>query len=313
MIYGFGFVIGIWMLFFGLNIIVRYLIVRNYLAQTDVVAELELPRRSREKIDVLQMLFLLFFVTASTAGVTQSKPVTLGVLLAGSILAALWPLYVRSHTRTTELLYFDSKGMTIFPARTAMLQDGAFQIRIDWKDTFGYSVYKGDVQFALRPCGYVGQHYGDKRNELKGILDRLGIRKLIAYDVINRDEIGDHTLGFQALEERVEAMVRDVAAGYTNEFAMLGIRLEVDRLTCEDNAEDEQDAGAYALARVLMYEDEELSQELEWLIWEQYEDLFEVISLPEDRLYETFDDRLQAVLNQKMREAGLEPRQTMLQ
>jgi len=314
MIYGLGLVAVIWTLFFGLNTIVRYLIVRSHLTQTEVVATLELRRRSTEKINFLRNLFLLFWVTAATAGFTQSKPFTLGVLLGGVLLAALWPLYLRSRTRTTELLYFDSRGMTIFPARTAMLQDGAFQIRIDWKDTFGYSVYKGNVQFSLHPCGYVEQHYGNQRNELKQILDRLGIRKLIAYDVIHRDEIAEDSPELEVLAERVEAMVRDVAAGYISEFAMLGIRLEVDRMIHEgDDEEDEQDTGAYALARVLMYEDDEVTQELEWLIWEQYEDLYEVISLPEDRLYETFDDRLQAVLNQKLQEAGVEPRQTILQ
>lgn len=312
MIYGLLLVLGVFTLFFGLNVIVRQVMVRGYLAQTDVVAQLALPRRSKEKIEVLRLLFIAFWVTAGIAGLTQSRPLTLGVIIAFLILAVLWPLYVRGKTRTTELLYFDSKGMTIFPARTGMLHEGAFQIRIDWKDTFGYTVYKGNVLFSLLPSGYVEQHYGDDRLELLRILDRLGIRKLVAYDVLQSSEVDER--GLQQLEERVETMVRDVVAGYLNEFASLGIRVEVGRLNYEDEGEEaEMDAGAYALARAMLYQDDQVVQELEWLVWEKYDDLVEVISLPEDRLYETLDDRLQAVLTQKMRDAGLEPRKAVLQ
>jgi hypothetical protein len=296
------------MLIFGLNAIVRLVMVRNHLAQTDVVATLTLRRRSREKIDWLRLIFLGLFVTAALAGFTQDKPFTLGVLIACILLIALWPLYVHGETRTTELLYFDSKGMTIFPARTGMLHQGAFRIRIDWRDTFGYTVYKGNILFSLLPSGYVEQHYGDQRLPFRQVLDGLGIRKLVAYDVIAQTE----GIDLQALEQQVEATLHEVVMGYTHEFAMLGFSMEVDLIGQEASEdEDESDTGAFSIVRVKLLQEGSVAQEVEWLVWESYDDVIELISLPEDRLYETFDERLQAVLHQKMREAGIEPRQSL--
>jgi hypothetical protein len=318
---GFGIVVGIWMLLYGLNVPVRAFLLRRHRMRHDVLQVIEALHERKEQsafkewIAPVGVVLSVFFSVRLLSGVgfeqhTEPERFLIGVLLGIFSLSLLWPLYLRSKTRRVEVVLFDRDGVTMFAPRFGKIWEDPFCTRIDWKDCFGYSVFRGQVMFALRPIGHVEQVYGAHRELMEATLNSLGIRKLNAYDVLGRDEVPVEKL--KEAERKIEAVARDVAASYCTELASHGIVIEIEMLYAQEGAEGGLQ-NAHAYLRFSLIEGDKSLHDMDWLVWAQYDDTLELLALPEYQYYEELDSRVQSLVDARMRELGVEQKPTVLQ
>ena len=302
-----GFVIAfsVWLFLYGLNVPLRLWMLRTA-RQRDVRAEIAV-RVVNSPPQTLNAIVRTLIVAFFTAGLLRGVDMEFakGVALAAVLISALWPFYLRSRTRTHEIVLFDAQGVTILPPRTALVGQGTFLTRIEWRDCFGYSVQRGTILIALKPLGHVEQVYGPHREEMERALDALGIRKLVAYDMLPTSELDRE--GLERLEARLMATAEDVIAGYHNDLVGYGLRVEPQVLYNEE-FDGRELREAHANMHLGLWHGDECVLEQEWLIWEWDEESIEVLALPGDRLYESVDDRVHAMIEQRLREEGLEAR-----
>lgn len=304
---GFLSAFGLWLFLYGLNVPLRLWALRQA-RQRNVRAEIAVrvvtsPPGTRNAI--ASTLFLAFF----TAGLLRGVDVDFaeGIAWAAVLISLLWPFYLRSQARNHEIVLFDSQGVTILPPRIALVGQGVFVTRIEWQDCFGYSVQRGTILFALHPLGHVEQYYGPHREEMEQVLDSLGIRKLVAYDALPKGELGRE--GLERLEVRLMETAQDVIAGYHTELVGYGLRVEPQVLYNEE-FDGRELREAHANMHLGLWYEEECVLEQEWLIWEWDEESIEVLALPDDRLYESVDDRVHAMIEQRLRDQGQATRPT---
>ncbi|MGB8954216.1 MAG: hypothetical protein WCC10_02500 [Tumebacillaceae bacterium] len=294
----------IWLLLFGLNLPIRWMIERRHHAQHEVLARFELPQ---PKEDVNLGMWVAFpIVSALIHAYTMYEHWdpqfwTTGGLLPGMLYGAwlfmiTWPLYVRGRTRSREIFILDKEGMTVLPPRTGRVTAGSFRTRIEWKDCLGFSVYKGGILFALKPFGHVEQEYGPHRDEVLAALHLLGVQKLNAYDMLAFSEATDAEL--EKSVQRVLDMAHDVVSGYQTELTSLGMRVEVDHVVVQEEPAEEE----YAYLRLALWAGEEQVADLDWLLWARYGESVEVLRLPQSRLYEALDERVQSMVESRLRE-----------
>lgn len=321
MMAGFLLVFGIWMALYGLNVPVRAYLIRRHYRQHEVLQRVDVQTGIVEKmtfnkymVPVGISLLLISAVRVITREhlleITDVEAVFAGMLIGLVVISALWPFYYKSKTRREEAVLFDRDGVTMFSPRVGLLSQGPFQTRIDWKDCFGYSVFRGHVMLALRPIGHVEQLYGEHREAMEKTLNSLGIPKLNAYDVIRHDEVPEEAL--RAAEQHVLAIAQDVAAGFSTELASVGIAIEVQLLDTVEG-EPEQSPDAHALVRFRIMDGDNVLQQLDWLIWALYDDSLELLSLPEHQYYEELDGRVQALVDNRLREMGVAQKPIVLQ
>lgn len=297
----------IWVLLFGLNMPIRWWIERRHYAEHEVLAQFEVPQ---PKEDVNFGLWVMFpIVSAGLHAYTMFKHWdpelwTRGGLLAGLVYGGwafmiTWPLYVRGRTRSREIFILDKDGMTVLPPRTGRVTAGSFRTRIEWKNCLGFSVYKGSILFALKPFGHVEQEYGEHRDEVLAALQLLGVPKLNAYDMLAHSEATDAEL--EKSVQRVLDMGRDVVSGHQAELVSLGLRVDVEHVVVQEEAEEE-----YAYLRLVLWAGEEQASDLDWLLWARYGESVEVLRLPPNRLYEALDERVQTMVDMRLRETEME-------
>jgi hypothetical protein len=311
MIAAFLWVLALWMLTFGGNIAVRLWLVKRHRSRHDVIAEFPVQQEGERARGLAPMMIPLIGLIILSS-FSSDEDFLLGLVLAVVLVAVLWLLYKRSATRTTELLLIDREGMSMFAPRPGYLGEGTFHTRLLWKDCFGYSVYRETVLFALHPIGHVEQQYGEHREAFVDVLDKLGIRKLIAYDVL-----ADHELT-PPVQERLEARVRDVAAdviaGYGSELTSLGMRM-TSVLRYEDEKGEEGHAVRRAVLRLALWEGPECLEEQDAVLWsiDPEAHRVELFSLPDDRVYETLDERAAGMIEARQKQLGQTPRPLLLQ
>lgn len=300
---GFVSAFGIWLFLYGLNVPLRLRALREA-RERNVRAEIAV-RIVTSPPNALNAIAATLIVAFFTAGLLRGMDVDFakGVALAAVLISVLWPFYLRSQTRTHEIVLFDSQGVTILPPRFALVGQGAFATRIEWPDCFGYSVQRGTILLALKPLGHVEQQYGPHREEMERVLDSLGIRKLVAYDALPTSELDRE--GLERLEARLMATAEDVIAGYQTELVGHGLRVEPQVLYNEE-FDGRELREAHANMHLGLWQGEECVLEQEWLIWEWDEESIEVLALPGDRLYESVDDRVHAMIEQRLRDLGKE-------
>ena len=296
----------IWLLLFGLNLPIRWIIERRHQAQHEVLARFELPQ---PKEDVNLGMWVAFpIVSALIHAYTmyehwdpdfwQTDGLLPGMLYGAWLYMITWPLYVRGRTRSREIFILDNEGMTVLPPRTGRVTAGSFRTRIEWKDCLGFSVYKGSILFALKPFGHVEQEYGTHRDEVLAALHLLGVQKLNAYDMLALSEATDEELDKSV--QRVLDMADDVVSGYQTELSSLGMRVEVDHVVVQEKPEEE-----YAYLRMALCAGDEQVADLDWLLWARYGESVEVLRLPQNRLYEALDERVQSMVDARLRELEL--------
>lgn len=293
----------VWVFLYGWNVPLRQWALGRAL-ERNVRAEIAV-RVVTSPPGTLNAIVSTMIVTFFTAGLLRGVDVEFakGVALAGVLIAAVWPFYLRSQTRNCEIVVFDSEGVTILPPRHALVGQGTFETRIEWQDCFGYSVQRGTILFALKPLGHVEQQYGPHREEMERVLDSLGVRKLVAYDALPTAELD--RAGLERLEARLIDTADDVIAGYQNELLGYGWRVEPQVLYNEE-FDGRELREAHANMHLALWQGDECMLEQEWLIWEWDDESVEVLALPDDRLYESIDDRVHAMIEQRLREMGKE-------
>ncbi|ASS76428.1 hypothetical protein CIG75_16670 [Tumebacillus algifaecis] len=321
MMTGFVIAFAIWLALYGLNVPVRAYLISRHRARYEVLQRVDVDNGAVEKLTFQKMVvpFVIVFVVIGVVRViTRENIVSFndveqlvgGMLIGLVVVMVLWPFYLKSNTRRKEVVLFDRDGVTMFAPRYGLLSQGAFQTRIEWKDCFGYSVFRGHVMFALRPIGHVEQLYGEHRDLMQATLNSLGIPKLNAYDVIHVNEVPTEVL--RTAEQQIQAVAQDVAVSYRTELASEGISIEIELLdTIEETAEQGPDAHSFVRFRLL--EAEKKPKQLDWLIWARYEDTLELLSLPAHQYYEELDGRVQSLIDTRMRELGVEQKQMILQ
>jgi hypothetical protein len=315
-------ILGAWLMMYGLNPLVRSWLLRQARLRREVVVTLE-RRLPQERIHwfahvgipavILALQACNVYQSAKKSGWEQT-----GLVLADGpalalwasffvvlLLSMLWPLYLRTRARSTEVALLDEQGVTVMLPRRGLSWQGAFEARVEWKDVFGYSFFKGYVLLALRPVGHIDIAYGQQRLIWAHWLHKLGLHKLNAYDMLDQQEMDEREL--ELLEQHVEAMALDVRAGYERECAELGVWIEVERRY----GSGEGDSFAYLHLGLLV--DGECVHDLDWLIWAKYGEMLEVLHLPEDRLYESLLERVHSLLDLRMRELGKEKTPPRLQ
>jgi len=256
-------------------------------------------------------LFMLPVVGVQTLGAgLHSYPAELvqALFVSFAVSIGLMQIYRRSFTATYDLVWIDRKGIALFPQRNTWLGGGTFLSQILWKDCFGYSIYKGHLLFSLIPFAHVEQAYGPHRAEMEKVLNSLGIQKLVSYDMMAQEEATAADL--EQLEERVLAMVQDVIRGHGAACDELGIRITAERMYGQEQADADD---AFAFLRLSMWVDDECEQDIDWLLWALYGDSVEMLGLTDDRLYESLDDRVHALMERRMAAVGKEEKRTVLQ
>ncbi|TCP55717.1 hypothetical protein EV586_103371 [Tumebacillus sp. BK434] len=321
MMAGFWLVFGIWMALYGLNVPVRAYLIRRHCRQHEVLQRVDVQTGAEEKMTFYKYMVPLaisLLVISAVRVITREKLLEIsdvealfaGMLIGLVTVCVLWPFYFKSRTRREEAVLFDRDGVTMFAPRVGLLTQGPFQTRIDWKDCFGYSVFRGHVMLALRPIGHVEQLYGAHREMIEKTLNQLGIPKLNAYDVIRQGEVPEATL--RAAEEHVFAIAQDVAAGFSTELAGEGLAVSVE-LSDTIEGEPEHVPDAHCLVRFRLLEGDKVLQQLDWLIWALYDDTLELLSLPAHQYYEELDGRVQSLVDSRMRELGVAQKPVVLQ
>lgn len=305
MILGLVVILLLWMFLFGFSVPLRWLLVRLHRARHQVVLESWLKYPAR-KIRV-KRLVMLFIWTRLILVVGHNSPFAFGVTIGALICLILWPFYVRSKTCTMTLLVFDRQGMTVFPARRGILGSGTFSTRLNWIDCFGYSYYKGHLLFSLRSGGQIEQETGN-RLIIGQTLQRLGLRKLRMYDILEREpqrpERNQEALyqaEFDQLLQQVETMAQDIVDSYQGDAAEMGFYLHAELREGDDSEEENE---PYRYLHLSLREGEEEVDELDWMIWAKSEQHYEVLHLPEERLYEALDERVLSLLEAQQRERG---------
>ena len=301
MLYGIIAAAVIWLLLYGLNIPLRAWLQARHAAKHDVVLRVEL-QQPKERLTSGFRYSLIAAAFALLAAFWREFRFDFwsGLELGLVIFVLAWPLYLRSKARSTEIFILDRDGMTVFPPRTGRVGTGTFQTRIEWKDCFGYSMFRGTVLFALLPFGHVEQEYGALREQVEDALYRLGIPKLVSYDMLDRAEISDD--GLEEMSQHVETLAIEVVGGYSGELSALGVRIEVERMF----GTDEQSENAFSYLRMKLMTGEELLRDLDWLLWAKYEHSMEVLRLPGERLYEALDERVQSLIDFRLQELELD-------
>ncbi|HEU4963507.1 MAG TPA: hypothetical protein VFV52_06535, partial [Bacilli bacterium] len=267
--------LAVWSLFYGSNIIWRLLLERRYRARHQVVAEFPIRHEpsqdsKQKRLDYRVLVFAGLITWGSGYGMTA-----LGLVVGIALdMLVVTPLYKHSRTGRVETVYFDRQGVSFFPPRPGELHQGIFQARIEWKDVQGYSAHKGSLLFALCPLGHIEQRYGPYREPMERALDRLDVRKLVAFDVLDKWEATESMLS--EVEQRVLAVAEDVVASYATDAVASGVRLEPKVLYSEES-DGEDISYATASLHIGMWEGETCLREMEWLIWEQSDDMVELL------------------------------------
>lgn len=300
---------ALWGLLYGTNILWRLLLERRHRNRHEVVAEYRVWQGQTEES---WSKGLSIWPLGAVIGLILGDGAFAWGIFAGTVLvlAGFWPFYKKSKTVCSETVMFDRDGIAFFPPRQGFVHQGIFKARIDWQDVYGYSAHKGSILFALRPLGHVEQHYGPYRREFSDVLNRLDVQKLVAFDVVDEAEARAEDL--QLLERDVFAVAEDVVSGYKTEAAGAGVRLEPKVLYGQE-AEEGELVGGHAYLHIGVWDGETCLRELEWMIWERSDGDVEVLSLPRERLYEILDERLEAVLEERLGQLGVEAQPAVLQ
>ncbi|MGZ4031661.1 MAG: hypothetical protein ACXVP2_05820 [Tumebacillaceae bacterium] len=270
MIAGLLVTLAVWLLLYGINVPLRWLLVRRHRARHDVVLESWL-KYPAPRVQWTRLLFIFVWMIGLVAS-TGKMSFTIGVMIGMILCIIAWPFYVRSKACTLTLLVFDRKGLSVFPVRYGLVGQGTFRTRLNWVDCFGYSYYKGHLLFALRTGGQIEQETGN-RLIIGETLHRLGIRKLRMYDILERDAENRernkqmYEAEFKQLMAQVESMVQDIVDSYQMDAAELGLHLQAE-FKQEDDSEAQDEPYLY-LHLSLRNEEEEVDA-LDWMIWAKY-------------------------------------------
>lgn len=321
MIAGFLIVFLSWMCLYGLNVPLRAYLVRRHQHEHEVLMRIDVRHQPKESggkvkrwlvplaIGVSIWAVVRLIAAGSLHSFSDGERLVIGMLGGLLLIAALWPLYQRSATRNVEIVLFDRHGVTMVAPRYGLLSQGAFQMRIEWKDCFGYSVFRGHVMFALRPIGHVEQVYGQFRQSIQSALSSLGIPKLNAYDVIGCEEVASEELA--AIEREVLLIAQDVAASYSTELLSEGLAVGVELL--HEREEEEERSVEHATLRFSLIEGQKSLHDLDWMIWAKYDETLELLAMPKHQYYEELDTRVQSLVEMRLRELGVEQKLTVLQ
>lgn len=297
MIYiGFAATFVIWLTLYGGNVLNRQWVLRRYLAKHEPIAKVEVVYPTKKVNNRRWVILIILF--ASMMRTLSHYAFAEGVFAAALVIALLWPLYLRSQVCVRLLLLFDRQGVTVFPVNRRLVSQGTFQTRLNWVDCFGYSIYRGHALFALRGGGQIEQVIGN-RMQVSEVLNRLGIRKLKAYDHLEPREVTEDDL--HELEQQVDRLAQDIVGGYQADAAAMGLHLQAEVQQADDS---EQQTEPYAFLKMSLWDDAQMVDELDWLLWARYEKAVELLHLPQERLYEALDERVLSLLEAQTREKG---------
>ncbi|MBL0386781.1 hypothetical protein JJB07_08960 [Tumebacillus sp. ITR2] len=312
--------IGVWFAMFGLNVPVRRWYLRRYEATHDKLEHLIVKREvepiRRESVTkLLNRIYLLAIALGVVQFIYMQQPeykkeselqgaVLLGIAIGVFVVGILWMIYRRSKTVNALEMLFDRKGISIYPVRRGLSGQGTYETRVDWKDCIGYWVYKDYFILSLRPIGQIEQYGGPEMARIERTLHRLGVRKLVSYDTHAANAMTPAQLS--ELDHRVLRMSQEVIAGYANDCAMLQMQVEG---TIEWRTDDDR----YSVLILRSLVDGEEVQTIEWLLWGADDQTQETLGLPDDRLYEGMDERVQSLLDTRRRDLGREAQPAVLQ
>ncbi|PWK13146.1 hypothetical protein [Tumebacillus permanentifrigoris] len=313
----------LWFLCYGLNVPVRAWQMWRNAATHEVLERVTVvrksPRQPRSWTAMLRGLYVsLVLLGLMRIGVRWEANLLvraeyeslmldalLGAVIGAVVSGLLWLFYRTSKTVHVLELHFDREGVTIYPVRQNLLAgQGIYETRVQWKDCYGYWVFKGYFVLAMRPIGQVEQFGGSKLEQIEPILYRLGVRKLVSYDMREAGELSQSQL--LALNDRVQKMADEVIAGYAAECAMLGVQICAD---VEQRHEEEQ-FSVLVLRSVVAGE---TVSDIEWLLWGEDGKTLETLGLADDRLYEGIDERVASLLEARQQEIGQDVPQVLYQ
>lgn len=311
-----------WFLCYGLNVVMRVWHVRRNATQRDVIERVTVvrqrPQQPRFGSVILRGLYVglaLFgllrmgirWETTETARAQYESLMVdawLGVAIGAMVSGLLWLLYRTSKTYNVLELHFDRDGVTIFPVRHRLSGQGIYETRVEWKDCYGYWVFKGYFVLAMRPIGQVEQFGGSELERIEKILYRLGVRKLVSYDMREASELSMAQL--HALNDRVQTLANEVIAGYSTECALLGVQISA---VVEQRQEDEQ----FSMLVLRSSVEGEIVSDIEWLLWGEDGQTLETLGLTDDRLYEGIDERVTSLIESRQQEIGRDVPQAIYQ
>jgi hypothetical protein len=305
----------LWFIGYGLNVVLRAWHVRRNLATREVVERVTVVQKRRPKtlwgwgwlnriyIGLALLGFIRLCILVERIGLSQldylrmTDVESLGLELGALLTWALWLFYRKSKTVNALELHFDRDGVTIFPARLRLSGQGIYQTRVEWKDCYGYWIFKGYFVLAMRPIGQVEQYGGSELERLEKILDALGVRKLVSYDMREAGELSRPQL--QALNDRVVTLANEVIAGFQTECARLGLHITAE-------ADERQEDELFSVLMLRAWVDGEIVNEIEWLLWGEDGESLETLGLADDRLYEGLDERVASMVETRQQELGRE-------
>jgi hypothetical protein len=296
---GFALSFGLWLFLYGLNVPLRWWRLFMTRRRREVLAVFTI-RVVTSPLNPLNEIAKTLVICLFCVGLFREiDGLAKGIALTGAVLSVLWPFYLRSKTRNDKIMLFDRHGLTVLPPRIALVGQGSFETRIEWKDCMGYSVTQGSILFALRPFGHFEQMYGPYREQMEQVLDAIGVRKLVAYDVLNRSELEPAAL--ERLEAKMRETADEVIRSYQSELDEHGWRIE-HKVLYNEEFEGHELRAAHALMHFGLWHEGECVLEQEWLIWEWDQETVELLALPRDRLYEAIDERIHGMIEQRLRE-----------